>query len=464
MENAVTVDQLSFGYENQPTLTDVNLTIPAGSFTLLTGPSGSGKSTLLRLIAGLLPKYGGSVTTGTVKIGRSQSIGMMFQHPSTQFALDTPWHEMQFALENMQVDPAQMPQRINQALDFCGISQLANRQLSTLSGGEQQRVALAEIVCMDASIVLLDEPFASVDERHRQFLLSSLVKLQHQKGKTIILADHDLHGYQAYTNQLLIFGHHHVKVADQQLKAATFTQADKKEAAIGQVQMPLPTGQEKPQLTLKDFSVIRGNRELIKADNFSFYQNRVTLLTGETGVGKSTLLEACAHLTDYDGVIKYQGQPTEKIRARQYAKLVASIFQTSADQFLNVTVGEEIALSQKNGVNSYFSTDRLKNCVNQLGLAGMGERVVYSLSGGQQKKLQILVMLMMGQPSLLLDEPFTGLDSHSRDTVIKLINASRKAYPQTMVVISHQLAQLDQLADFHVRLQNGHLAYTGGLS
>lgn len=459
MGNAVTVNHLTFCYADKPTLLDVDLTIPEGGFTLLTGPSGSGKSTLLRLIASLLPKYGGKVTKGSIKIAKSLSIGMMFQHPATQFALDTPWHEMQFAMENMQIDPAKMPQRIKSALQFCGITNLANRQLSTLSGGEQQRVALAEIVCMDANIILLDEPFASVDERHRQFLLSSLVRLQHEKGKTIILADHDLHGYKPYTDQMLIFDHHKVTVADDQLKNDTFAKADAKAATIADVKMAMPSSDDRPQLTLKNFSVTRGDRRLITADNFSFYQNRVTLLTGETGVGKSTLLDACAHLGSYDGVIEYQSKPTEKIKARKYAKMVASVFQTSADQFLNVTVGEEIALSKKNGINNYFTDERIHQTIEDLGLDGMDERVVYSLSGGQQKKLQMLVMLMMGQPTLLLDEPFTGLDHRSRDIVINLINKSREAYPQTMVVISHQLAQLDHLADYHVRLQDGHLSY-----
>lgn len=463
MTSAVTINHLTFSYANQPILSDVNLEILPQQFVLLTGPSGSGKSTLLRLIANLLPKYGGKITNGSLTVNDHQSIGMMFQHPETQFALDTPRHEMQFALENMQVAPADMPKRIEAALSFCGISQLADRQLATLSGGEKQRVALAEIVCMDASIILLDEPFASVDEHHRQFLLSSLIRLQRQKGKTIILADHDLHGYQKYTDQMLLCRDGKVEVADQQLATQIFAKADRKVKALEKIQLAKPTDTEQSQLTLDHFSITRGDRRLIAADHFSFYRERVTLLTGETGVGKSTLLDACAHLTPYQGTIQYQSQPTEKIRPRQYAHLVATVFQTSTDQFLDVTVGEEIALSQKNGHNQYFTPQRVQQTIGELGLAGMDDRVVYSLSGGQQKKLQILVMLMMGQSTLLMDEPFTGLDATSLKTVIDLMNASRRAYPQTIIIVSHQLAQLQDLVDFHVQLSNGHLSYEEGL-
>ncbi|MCQ5203986.1 ATP-binding cassette domain-containing protein, partial [Mordavella massiliensis] len=87
------------------------------------------------------------------------------------------------------------------------------------------------------------------------------------------------------------------------------------------------------------------------------------------------------------------------------------------------------------------------------------DRVVYSLSGGQQKKLQLLLMLMMGQPVLLLDEPFSGLDLHSLHNVVDLIKASQKVYPQTMIIISHQLEGLEKLIDRHVKLADCQLSY-----
>lgn len=464
MTNAVSINNLTFCYGDKATLANVNLNFEAGKFTLLTGPSGSGKSTLLRLIARLLPKYGGKITGGTIKISDHMSVGMMFQHPATQFALDTPRHEMQFALENMQIAPNNIPEKIEKALTFCGISQLADRKLVTLSGGEQQRVALAEIICMDVNIILLDEPFASVDERHRQFLLASLVKLQRQKGKTIILADHDLHGYQHYADTILVCRNQHVIIADKNMKQNIFTKADSEAAAIKNIRLAMPNTNDNPQLTLRNFKITRGGRRLISVNNFSFYKGHVTLLTGETGVGKSTLISACSHLTDYEGIIEYQNKPSEKIRPRTYAQLVATVFQNASDQFLNVTVGEEIALSKKNGHNDFFTSAQLNDAINLLGLENMEKRVVYSLSGGQQKKLQILIMLMMGQPTLLMDEPFTGLDHDSCEKVISLINQSRKTYPQTIIIVSHQLNGLQKLVDYHVRLKNSTLSYEEGLA
>ena len=91
----------------------------------------------------------------------------------------------------------------------------------------------------------------------------------------------------------------------------------------------------------------------------------------------------------------------------------------------------------------------------------MEDRVVYSLSGGQRKKLQLLVMLMIGHPVLLLDEPFTGLDQGSLATAFDLISRCQQALPQTIMIISHRLAGLDRLIDYHLHLTDGQLTYQG---
>ena len=113
-----------------------------------------------------------------------------------------------------------------------------------------------------------------------------------------------------------------------------------------------------------------------------------------------------------------------------------------------MTVKEELELSQQQGQNPYFTPERVQAALKKLGLTGMDERVVYSLSGGQQKKLQLLLMLMMGQPVLLLDEPFAGLDSKS-------------IWPQTLIIISHQLAGLANHIDYRLHLADHHLTYQG---
>ena len=197
---AIQINDLSFQYQEQTILQIPELTVPDGQFTLLFGPSGGGKSTLLKLIARLYPKYRGHLTG---EITGNDRVAMMFQDPSLQFALDTPQHELEFTLENLQIDPTEITARIHQTLAFCQIEQFKDRQIMTLSGGEQQLVALAVAVAMDADIILLDEPFASLDHHHRSWILEKLMQLR-QQGKTIIIADHDLNDYQEYQPQIIL--------------------------------------------------------------------------------------------------------------------------------------------------------------------------------------------------------------------------------------------------------------------
>lgn len=460
--SSIAIEQLSFQFERQhPIISDLNLTIDGGEVALITGPSGCGKSTLLRLIAGLLPKYGGQVTAGRITQPQVPvRIGMLFQDPAMQFAMDTPRHELEFTLENCRVAPQQMPVRIQVASDFCRVGDLLDQPITTLSGGQQQRVALAVVLAMEPDVLLLDEPFAAIDEDNRRFLIDQLRRWHDaQPGRTIIITDHDCHGYAPLQPRVYRFANQRLTTLTPAQGQARIARADRAAAAPLRVTQPSTTAPV--IINLNHVSITRGQRELITTPHLGIVRNKITLLTGANGVGKSTLFRALTRLIPYQGEIDYHGTDIQRISPGKYHQAVGLVFQQANEQFLDVTVGEELTLSAKHQRQPLLTNDRLTNVLRNFGLAGMEDRVVYSLSGGQRKKLQLLVMLMIGHPVLLLDEPFAGLDQDSLTTVFDLIRRCQQALPQTILIISHQLTGLDQLIDYHLHLADGRLTYQG---
>ena len=462
---AISVEQLSFQFEHQRSvIRNLDMTVGCGEVALITGPSGCGKSTLLRLIAGLLPKYGGQVTAGQIRratINRHPiRMGMLFQDPAMQFAMDTPRHELEFTLENCQVAAAQIPARIQEASVFCQISDLLDQTITTLSGGQQQRVALAVVVAMHPDLLLLDEPFAAIDEANRQFLIKQLGRWQAaQPGRTIIVTDHDCHGYTALSPHVFQFATGKLAALSPEQGKSLIGQAD--EAAGAPLHVALPPVKAPAIINLKQVKIDRGEHRLITIPDLAIVKNKITLLTGANGTGKSTFFKALTRLIPYQGEIDYLQKNIQKISSRKYHYQVGLVFQQANEQFLNVTVGEELTLSAHHQRQPLLTNDRLTDVLCDFGLAGMEDRVVYSLSGGQRKKLQLLVMLMIGHPVLLLDEPFAGLDRNSLTTVFNLIKRCQQALPQTILIISHQLTGLDQLVDYHLHLSAGKLTYEG---
>lgn len=450
-------NDLSFNFDQQPILKNITAEFMAGKIHLLTGVSGSGKSTILKLIAGLLPKYGGEIVAGAVDVPTDAQIGMVFQDPLMQFALDTPRHELEFTLENCQVPTDKIPGRVKEALQFGKVDDLANRLITTLSGGQQQRVALAAATAMQPNVLLLDEPFANIDEENRQLILKQLVRLNSDYHTTIIITDHDLHGYEQLHPLVWQLTKRHLTQLSTKNSSQLLTAS-----ATPQITTVLPPSTLPAIIKFDGLAIKRDNHSLLLPTNLGIVKNKTTLLTGPNGVGKSTLLKAIARLLKYEGMINYAGENIQKISPGKYYKHLGLIFQHANDQFLNVTVGEELALGFKTCQNPYFSQQQVNEALAALGLNGREDQVVYSLSGGQKKKLQILLMLMRGQETLLLDEPFTGLDPASLKTVLQLIKASQKEKPQTLLIVSHQLSGLDGFIDYHLTMNHQRLNYVGG--
>ncbi|MEJ6399718.1 ABC transporter ATP-binding protein [Nicoliella lavandulae] len=472
----VNVSHFTFTYakSKQPVLADVNLTFPSGQISLIAGPSGTGKSTLLKSIAGLYPEFANGDYTGTISFDdqaintipatdMSGIVSMMFQNPNQQFTMTNVYDEIQFALENRRMDPAAIPARIDHAMEFVNITKLKHRSLNDLSGGEKQKVALAIIIAMDSKVILLDEPFASLDRQSRSDLLHQLTRLRDEKHKTIILVDHDLSGYEAVVDHFFYLhaDQHQITELSHQDVAQLLTPFDNHELA--DVKLALPTADEQSVIDLDHLTLSQHDQALLAMDQFKIYPNRTTLITGENGIGKSTLFKALTRLFKYDGTILYQGKNIQKIRKKPYLSHVALVFQDAEMQFVDITVAEELQLSLKNAVHPHYSTDDVQAMLKELKIDGREQQVVYTLSEGQKKKLQILEMLIMGNDVLLMDEPFKGLDIESLTTVVKFLTQARQKFNQTIVIISHQLSGLETLFDYHIQFKDHRLTYQEGL-
>ena len=461
------VENFSFAYaDNQPNvLNQISWSPQDGSFNLLIGPSGSGKSTLLKAMAGLLPKFGGVITNGQILLNsepiqpivpfeRAKRIAMLFQNPDRQFAMKTARLQLVFALENLQLSVDDIQKRVPLALTALHLTDIADQDLLTLSGGEKQRVALAVVLAMDSDIILLDEPFASVDPTARLSLLADLKRLQTEQHKTIIISDHDLSGYENLVDYLYAIDTKTGTLAQQPL-----TKLSNLPTVTPFYGLPQTSGHLSwNQLTLN----VSKQRTLLADSSFTLPNGQIGLLSGANGIGKSTLFKALGHQIKYKGQINWDTQDTRKIKLKNWSKQVALIFQSATDQFVKMTVQEEVMLSQQHSLTpSYWTDNRIQTALTSLHLDHLLDHVVYQLSGGQQKKLQVLSMLIMGQPVLLLDEPLAGLDSDSVQVVMQLISDSIHATQTSVLMISHQRIGLDAFIDYELVFKNQSLSLVG---
>jgi manganese/zinc/iron transport system ATP- binding protein len=206
---AIEIHDLCVTYGQKPVLWDIDVSIPRGTLTAIIGPNGAGKSTLLKSILGLVP-----VTSGYVRILDStfdavrKEIGYVPQRESVDW--DFPVSVLDVVLMGRygKLGWCRRPSRHDRAaaeryLEMVGIGQLMNRQISQLSGGQQQRVFLARALAQEASLYLMDEPFAGVDAATEHSIIEIMRQLR-SEGKTVITVHHDLQTAPDYYDWMLL--------------------------------------------------------------------------------------------------------------------------------------------------------------------------------------------------------------------------------------------------------------------
>ncbi len=205
MSTAISVEHLGFAYpgnEDMPDITvfeDLNLKIEAGSFVAVLGGNGCGKSTLAKHFNSILLPSGGKVyvhgmdTSDEDKImAVRRSIGMVFQNPDNQIVANVVEEDVAFGPENLGIASPEIRNRVDKALKQVGMYEYREHAPHLLSGGQKQRVAIAGIIAMEPKCIVLDEPTAMLDPRGRREVMETILRLNREKGITIVLITHHM--------------------------------------------------------------------------------------------------------------------------------------------------------------------------------------------------------------------------------------------------------------------------------
>ena len=201
MKQIIELKNVSFRYDKtveEYQIDTVSFHVKQGEWLSIVGHNGSGKSTVVRLIDGLLEAESGEIYIDGKQLTREtiweirSKIGIVFQNPDNQFVGATVEDDVAFGLENQGIPREEMLQRVEKAIEQVGMLEFKDREPSRLSGGQKQRVAIAGIIALRPTIIILDEATSMLDPEGREDLMAVMRKLQKKFQLTIISITHDL--------------------------------------------------------------------------------------------------------------------------------------------------------------------------------------------------------------------------------------------------------------------------------
>jgi energy-coupling factor transport system ATP-binding protein len=441
------VENLSFRYHSRPdvAIKDVSFQLKRGELLLVAGASGCGKTTLARCINGLIPRSYKGDRSGSVLIHGSevsrislvdvaQVIGTLLQDPERQIVASNVWNEIAFGLENLGLPPAEIEKRIDQVIARLNIEHLRGRDTFTLSGGEKQKVALAGLLVMRPSILLLDEPLASLDPASAYEALAIFRSLA-DEGATILLIEHRVEDALAARPERLLYmsggevrylgpvdtlppeiDYHEVKLPAPWV-VQRVRQSEHSERSESAPPVVKPTREERvqrePVIEFKDVSFAYGDGPLVLHDiNLKVDHGDLIAVLGPNGAGKSTLVKhAIGLLKPTHGTVLVEGTDTRKMTVAQTARKVGYVFQSPTHMLFAPTVREELAFGPANlGYSKEEIQQNVMTSVTAVNLTGLEEYPPLGLSFGQQKRTGIAAVLSMRSKVMVLDEPTAGQD------------------------------------------------------
>ena len=501
----VRIDGLGVRYPGKktPSLDEISLVVGAGERVGVAGRTGAGKSTLALAAAGFIPRVVRAKLDGRVEIdgigtagaaadallGR---VGIVFATPANQLSASklTVREELAFGLENLGVPRAEMDPRIDATLDRLGIEHLADREPFALSGGEQQRVAIASIVAMGTTILVLDEPTAQLDPAGTAAVADLLEELA-RAGSAVLCAEHDpsvlgrmdrclvlergrtvaldvpgtalglAEGIAGLTPPTLV---RLAQVASLDLARAFDESAiaaglrawsglgalpDGRAAAAGSggehpdAGPAWTPGRERAPVRITIDGLVHrypGGVEAVRGASLTIEPGEAVAILGQNGSGKTTLVKHLNGLLRPDaGRVLLDGESTAGRSVADLARTVGFVFQDPDDQLFERSVEREAAFGPRNmGMTAAGVASRVAGSLAAVGLTDERATNPYDLDLSRRKLVALAGILAMDPAVLVLDEPTTGQDTDGVARVAAIIEAFR-AVGRSVVTITHDM-------------------------
>jgi energy-coupling factor transport system ATP-binding protein len=498
----ITFANVSLIYPNsQRTILD-NLTfsVDEGELILVIGLTGAGKSSFMKLINGVIPHHTAGIlsgeiivdgkTTNLLKPGQlSGVIGIVGQNPLNGFVTSKVEDEIAFTLETNGYQPEVMRQRVEEVIDLLGLQNIRGRDLFTLSGGEQQRVAIASALVMNPKVLVLDEPTSALDPVAAEEVLAIVNKLVHDLGLTVIMAEHKLERVIQYVDRIvLVNGDGKVEIGSPQeimnksqinppivrvakkLKLAGIplsVRELKRLASDWQVQLPKIGASKSAEnvaskneivISAEKISVNYSEREILKSIDLKITTGEIVALMGRNGAGKSTLLKAISGQFDSNlGKLSVGGKDPARLNGKDLVDLIGFVPQEPADLFYGSTVKQECDMADSDNQLPTDSTLKtLRSLSNQIN-ENLHPR---DLSEGQKLTLAISIVLATNPKILILDEPTRGLDYQAKDLLVGILRKLSKD-GTTIIMATHDVELVAEFATRVLVLAEGELITDG---
>jgi len=460
-----------------PVLHDVQLTLPARTFTLVAGPSGAGKSTLLRAINGLVPHATGGAVRGRVSVGdhdpvalglgpMSTVVGFVGGDPEQAFVVDVVEDEVAFALEQRAWPRPAMRARVAAALARVGMTAFAGRRIDSLSGGERQRVAIAAALAAAPAVLVLDEPTSQLDDDNAAAVVDALVELAHAGGCTVVVSEHRLDRLLRAADRVVWIPGPGGAIHSGPPAALAPRVALPMASAPAVAAAPAPPLLEWAGVS---FSYGPGGPPVTDEVTLAIRPGEIVALTGASGGGKTTLLKlAVGLLRPARGEVRVEGRPTAARPVADICRRVGYLPQDPSTLLFAPTVRDELRAtlanhagsgprSRADSVGAATSVDAggIDTLLAKLGILELAGHYPRDLSTGQRQRVALGAVLVPRPAVLLLDEPTRGLDNAAIAALARLLQ-ELAAEGAGIVVATHD-HRLAVAAHRRVVIQGGRL-------